>query len=146
MSIDIATIETQLVAVLGAITVDAVAIKVYDHEPSDLDRMPAITLFPPDVERNQPDEVDDAPMGYNGWTLSWKLRIYVRLEVAKRAQDQLKAILGDVIRVIDANPDLNNALFETRLVKAESGAIEKGGAVVQMLYDCDLHGLYFVAV
>lgn len=118
MSVDLATIETQLVSVLGAITVDSVAIKTYDHEPMGLDRLPAITLFPPDVERNQPDEADIAPMGYNSWTLKWKLRIYVRLDDAKRAQDQLKAILGDAIRVIDANPDLNNADFETQIGRA----------------------------
>lgn len=146
MSADLATIETQLVAVLGAIAVDAVAIKVYDHEPMGIDRFPAITLFPPDIERNPPDVEDKAPMGTNGWGLEWKLRIYVRLDEAKRAQDQLKAILGDVIKTIDANPSLNNALFETRLVRAQSGTIKREGAQSLMLYDCDLYGLYFVAI
>lgn len=147
MSVDIATIEAQVVLVVGAITVDGVAIKTYDHEPTDLDRTPAITLFPPDIERNPPDVADEAPMGYNGWKLEWKLRIYVKLDNAKRAQDQLKAIVGDVIKAIDANPDLNNALFETRLVKASSGSItNQGAAVTGMMYDCDLHGIYFTPI
>jgi hypothetical protein len=144
MSVDIATIETQIIAVLGAITVDSLAIKTYDHEPPDLDRLPAITLYPPDLERAQPDQVDKAPMGTVGWTLSWKLRIYVKLENAKRAQDQLKAIVGDAIKAIDANPSLNSALFETRLVKAASANANLASGTPVMLYDCDLYGLYFV--
>lgn len=143
MSVDLSTIETQLVAVLGAITVDGAAIKVYDHEPMGLDRLPAITLFPPDVDRAAIDQPDIAPMGQYGWVLHWKLRIYVRLDNAKRAQDQLKAILGDVIRTVDLNQTANNSVFECRLVKATSGTINFNEGQPVMLYDCDLDAFYF---
>ena len=96
---NIATIEAQIVNVLSTITEFK---KIYSYEPLEIANLPAASIF------------------YSGWNMAdvlmpntqevsenWILRVYVHLDDAEKAQEEIKSIVPKVREAFRNNRDLS---------------------------------------
>jgi hypothetical protein len=84
-----------------ALAVPAVASSV-DHEPKNLPRMPCVTMLWVGLAQ---DDLETGPRTENRWT--WRINLYIQLQDYKRAQDDLKAIVPELLAITRRNPDLD---------------------------------------
>jgi hypothetical protein len=94
----IALYDAGILAVLATVE----GLKVYGHEPRDLDRLPAAAIDVPRLTRVPVDEPENQ-LGSASWTLVWPLRLYVDFGNLGPAQasSAAKALLGQVVGAFD---------------------------------------------
>jgi hypothetical protein len=100
--------EAEIVSILQSIS----GLTVYDHEPKML-KVPCLTL---DLrgytrERNR--------MGKRLFRYEWDMNLYVAIEDAKRAADQLKEYLDKINQSVSQAPTLNGKAVEADIEQGE---------------------------
>jgi hypothetical protein len=113
-------------------------LKVYDHEPKDLDALPAATLGLPKLERRKLGEAE-RELGRWTWTLRFPLTLYVALDNVEADEDYALQLLGSVVGSFDNNETLFNAggVMDTKLETAEPG-FSTVGTREMIVYTCSL--------
>ena len=96
-------VEQAFLALLDAGELDGAFVQREDHEPRELEGVPAVTLFPiaaPDEDR------ETGPRSQVTWT--WRVNLYCDLQQQgyKGGQDQLKALWPQTLRVVRSDPSL----------------------------------------
>jgi hypothetical protein len=92
-----------------ALAVPAVATTV-DHEPQTLPRLPCVTLLWVGLSQ---DDVETGPRTENRWT--WRINLYLQLQDYRRAQDQLKDIVPQLLAITRRDPSLGGTVDWARI-------------------------------
>lgn len=126
---DIAAIETQIVLILSGIT----QIKtVLDYEPKIIPQLPAVTLFYDGYTQTQTEAVSYTV------THKWIMRLYVRLDDAEKAQDDLKLITKLILQKFKQYLDLSGVVMFSSTPSATVGAIlDKNNPVIIVSFDIE---------
>lgn len=126
MSYDIPAIENKIEAILNTVS-DLKFVRKY--EPSKLDSLPAATLFYDGFEQKI------IAVKNFGITHKWILRVYVALNDAKRAQDDIKSLIGDILTAFKSDVKFGDTVLFGRIISGNVGALtqkEKPQMVVEM--------------
>jgi hypothetical protein len=111
---NIAAVEAKIKALLLTIT----ALKtVLDYEPLDFPILPAASLFYSDFTQVQTEAVSFTVKH------TWILRLYVRLDDAKRAQDTMKSLIQSVLAKLKSDQTFGGAVFNGKAISGSVGAI-----------------------
>ncbi len=111
---NIAAIEEQIVAVLQTVTELRA---VYDHEPLEVSDLPAASIFYAGFS------CEDLTVKSQQTSENWVLRLYVRLQDAELAQDEMKVLIPKVREAIRQNPSLNNTCLYNELKRGDVFAV-----------------------
>jgi hypothetical protein len=100
--------ESEMISILSSIQ----GLKVYDHEPKILD-VPCVTIDFRGFtrERNR--------MGQRILRYEWDVNLYVVVNDAKRAADQLKGYCDKINMAVSQAPTLNGKAVEADIEQAE---------------------------
>lgn len=93
----------------AAITSQGNALKVYDHEPRDLDTLPAVTIDGPTSFRRVAPEESESQLGATDWHLGYTLRVYIADDDPSTATGEIRTVVGQVVAAIDADETLGGA-------------------------------------
>lgn len=102
---DLTLIESNIVSTLQNVTLFK---KVYDHEPMNINSLPAATLYF--------DGFGQGDQANRSKSVNWRwiVRLYVSLKDAKKAQDDLKTLILESTKQLRENPDLGGScLYHT---------------------------------
>lgn len=119
---DLNAIASAAAAVITAasITLNGRALKVYDHEPRDLDSLPAAWVRGPiEFARTDPDDLE-RELGREDWDLSYEVFVMVPMDAPEAGQDNANTILGAVLYAFDGDPTLGGTSGVTE-AKLSSG-------------------------
>lgn len=97
---DLTLIESNIVSTLQNVPLLK---KVYDHEPMNIEVLPAATLFFDGFGQ------DDQATRSKSARWNWIIRIYVSLQDAKKAQEDIKALLLESLKQLRQNPHLGGS-------------------------------------
>ena len=142
-ALKVTEIAEAIVAALAAVNIslDGNALKVYDHEPRDLDTLPAVTLEGPTTFRRPSAEEPQSQLGSYDWYLSWAVRIYVAFEDPAKAAYDTRYLLAQVFDALDADRSLSGtAEIDSALHEGELGYTETSESEPRRLaiYRCTL--------
>jgi hypothetical protein len=112
---NIATIETEISKILATITEFK---KVYTYEPMEIFELPAASIFYSGFDSNDQSMPNSQEVSEN-----WILRIYVKLDDAKTAQDAMKTLIPKARDAFRKNRGLSGACLYTLLDKGEVFAV-----------------------
>lgn len=116
MSADLSLIEAQIVNALE--TINELK-KVYDHEPLEISVLPAGSMFY--VGFNQEDE---SSPNTSYVTHKWAIRVYVKLQDAKKAQDEIKALITKVISALKTDRKLGGTCLYSSINGGSIGVFD----------------------
>lgn len=120
------------------------ALKGYRWAPRDLDAIPAAVIELPRIQRPGPDDLENSPLGTNGWLLDYPVTLYFDLAVAPDAQAQAATYVDAFITAIDDDPSLGLAAVEDSAVTNSEPVIIEERARVLLAYECRLEVLALV--
>lgn len=114
-------------------------VKVYDHEPRDLDELPGATIGLPKLERARLGEAENE-LGRWTWRLIYTLRLYIAADDPEKGQDDAGQLLGRVAGAFDNNETLENSpgVKDTKLETAEPGFTAEDATRQMVIYTCSL--------
>ena len=141
-----ATVLNNIAAGIAAVldTIPDLAI-VYAYEPIDLDQRPAATVDgPTEITRSEPDS-PESQLGAYDWRTTWTLRIYVDVQEAGADFETIRALLGQVVAAIDANPTLGGtAQLGASVTRSAVDRLAKG-ELEYVAAECELHAWSLVS-
>ena len=111
---NIAAIETAIVSFLTPIT-DLKTI--LDYEPKIIPKLPAVTLFYDGYTQTQTEAVSFTI------THKWIMRLYVRLDDAEKAQDDMKSLTKQILQKFKQNIDFTGVVRLGITPSASVGAV-----------------------
>lgn len=111
----ISAIETQITGVLSEITDFKT---VLDYEPMEITTLPAATSFYTGFNLT-----DATVPNVQRVTHRWAVRVYVLLQDAKTAQDEIKSLIPKVVSAFKANRSLTSTCEFSILTGCEVGVI-----------------------
>ncbi len=112
---DLSAIETQITAVLSGITDFKT---VLDYEPMEINTLPAATIFYTGFNLT-----DATVPNVQRVTHRWAIRVYVQLQDAEKAQDDIKALIPKVVSAFRANRSLTGTCEFSTLTGCEVGVV-----------------------
>lgn len=112
---NISAMEAQIVSILAAVTEFK---KVYDHEPLEIFDLPAASIFYSGFHQEEMSMPNTQEVSEN-----WIMRVYVRLDDAKKAQDEMKKLIAKVRQAFRENRDLSGTCLYTTLTRGEVFAV-----------------------
>ena len=112
---DLSVIETQITAVLSSVEDFKT---VLDFEPMEIKNLPAGTIFYTGFSLT-----DATVPNVQRVTHRWAIRVYVLLQDAKKAQDEIKALIPKVVAAFKANRSLTSTCEFSTLTGCEVGVI-----------------------
>lgn len=112
---------------------------VYKYEGRELDSLPAVTISGPvSIIRTEPDEAE-SQLGSDDWRMTFVLRIYVAQDDPETAEDDMRAILGQVIAAIDADRTLGGeAEIDASLTNGDVSPAETASERQLLVFTGDL--------
>lgn len=108
-------IENQIVMVLRTVSDFK---KVYDHEPLEIFELPAASIFYTGFSSDEHTMPNSQEI-----TENWIIRIYVKLDDAKKAQLQIKQIIPKIRSAFRQNRSLSGTCFYTNLKNGDVFAV-----------------------
>jgi hypothetical protein len=113
MAADLAAIEAEIVDALETVT-DLT--KVYDHEPLEVNTLPAATIFYTGFNAE-----DISMPNMQNVVHNWIIRLYVVLIDAEAAQDDIKELMTAAITALKQDRSLNRTCLFTQTVSGSVG-------------------------
>lgn len=106
----------------------SLTVQVVGHQwaPRDLDNpAAAMVVEMPSFSRNEPDTADDAPLGADGWRISYPLTFYFEITEASASQARAVETVEAFTAAVDDDPDLNGTTFEAKVTAAKPQVIQE---------------------
>lgn len=120
-------------------------LKIYDHEPRDLDTLPALTIEGPvRFRRVDPDEAE-SQLGSRDWHLGFTARLYVAFDSPSMGALDARALLGQVIAAIDADETLGGVALSAVIESGELAFTTEDAPRQMAIYDTALEVWALVA-
>ena len=93
--------------------------KVYDHEPREVDSLPAAWVRGPvEWTRRDPDDVE-RELGREDWDLVFEVFVMVPMDRPEQGQDNANTVMQDVLYAFDGDPTLGALAGVTEAVLAD---------------------------
>lgn len=112
---DLSTIEAQITATLSSIKDFKT---VLDYEPMEISTLPAATIFYTGFNLT-----DATVPNVQRVTHRWAVRVYVQLQDAEKAQDEIKALIPKVVTAFKASRNLGSTCEFSTLTGCEVGVV-----------------------
>jgi hypothetical protein len=112
---------------------------VYEYEPDAPDARPAATVEgPTEVERRDVEEAE-SQLGAFDWRTTWTVRIYAEVVRPDLDAQTIRALLGQFIAAVDADPTLaGTAQLGASVVRSATAYMAKGEQE-HIAAECELH-------
>jgi hypothetical protein len=86
----------------AAITVRDADLIVYSFEPVEVANLPAVTIVGPvAIEMRHDQDQPNSQLGSRDWIVDYQITIRVRMDTPSNGQEDLRAVLGQVIDAIN---------------------------------------------
>jgi hypothetical protein len=116
-------------------------INVYEYEPLGLALSPpCITIGNCDFERSGVEE-PESQLGSDDWLLTWAVTLYAPLHEPKKGFSDVRRLIGQAIRAIDADQKLGGEVLEAKLTTGDSGFNDEDMNRRLFVVECDLETL-----
>lgn len=124
----------------AAIGLDGNPLRVYTYEGRGHDSLPAVTIDGPTAFQRRGADDPDSQLGAMDWRAQFTLRIYTPLDDPEKAAADSRAVLGQVVAAIDADPSLNGAAeIDAVIANGEMNLTPEDAQRQMVVYECDLH-------
>jgi hypothetical protein len=140
---DLNAIATAAAATITAasVTLYGRALKVYDHEPREVDTLPAAWVRGPIEFARAPVDEPERELGREDWDLTYEVMVMVQMDAPETGQDDANTVLQVLLYAFDADPSLGGlpGVTEARLSEGDRTYVDTDDANRQaVLWTCRL--------